>query len=195
MPPADAALQLWANEKAASGNLHMSEIEPLRHTYAHVAELIGGDKPATRYREVTLGAQPAANFHYRPTWDPEHELYDASRTRVKLKNNRYALSDPRQFYYAIWTTTRARQQEAVEVGGALGFRFLWDRKCAQRSHSMSAPSCLPEARRVDDHAAELGHVDRRELVFKCGSGDCWIDPLLRKTPPPYLSSRPSGRPE
>lgn len=95
-------------------DLHSREIKPLRQTYAHVAEYIGADKPATRYQEATLGAQPTANFHYRPTWDPEHELYDASRTRVKLKDW-YALSDPRQFYYGTWTMTRARQQDAVEA--------------------------------------------------------------------------------
>ena len=97
----------------ANIDLHARQIEPLRQTYAHVAEHIGGDKPATRYQEATLGAQPTTNFHYRPTWDPEHEIYDASRTRVKLKNW-YVLTDPRQFYYATWTTTRARQHEAVE---------------------------------------------------------------------------------
>lgn len=98
----------------ANIDVQAREIQPLRHTYAHVAELIGGDKPATRYQESVLGAQPTTNFHYRPTWDPEHELYDASRTRVRLKNW-YVLSDPRQFYYATWTMTRARQQEVVEA--------------------------------------------------------------------------------
>jgi phenol hydroxylase P1 protein len=98
----------------ANLELHAQEIQPIRQTFAHVAEFIGGDKPASRYQEATLGAQPEANFHYRPTWDPEHELYDASRSRVKLKNW-YVLTDPRQFYYATWTMTRARQQEAVEA--------------------------------------------------------------------------------
>ena len=94
-------------------DLHAREIQPLRQTYAHVAHYIGGDKPASRYQEATLGAQPATNFHYRPTWDPEHELFDASRSAVKLADW-YVLRDPRQFYYATWTTTRARQQDAME---------------------------------------------------------------------------------
>ncbi len=51
-------------------DLQAREITPLRKTYAHVARYIGGDKVATRYQEATLGAQPMANFHYRPTWDP-----------------------------------------------------------------------------------------------------------------------------
>lgn len=95
-------------------DLHAREIAPLRNTYAHVAKYIGDDKPASRYQEATLGAQPSANFHYRPTWDPEHELFDPSRSAVKLVDW-YVLRDPRQFYYATWTMTRARQQDALEA--------------------------------------------------------------------------------
>jgi phenol hydroxylase P1 protein len=94
-------------------DLQARSIEPLRNTYAHVARYIGGDKPASRYQEATMGAQPSTNFHYRPTWDPEHELFDASRSAVVLADW-YVLKDPRQFYYASWTMTRARQQDAVE---------------------------------------------------------------------------------
>lgn len=94
-------------------DLHVREIKPLRNTFAHVAKYIGDDKPASRYQEATFGAQPSANFHYRPTWDPEYELFDASRSAVKLADW-YVLRDPRQFYYATWTTTRARQQDAME---------------------------------------------------------------------------------
>lgn len=94
-------------------DLKAREIQPLRHTYAHVAQYIGGDKHATRYQEATLGAQPTANFHYRPTWDPDHEIFDTGRTAVKLADW-YVLRDPRQFYYASWTMTRARQQDAME---------------------------------------------------------------------------------
>ena len=94
-------------------DLQAREITPLRHTYAQVAQHIGGDKTATRYQEATLGAQPETNFHYRPTWDPEHALFDRGRTAVQLADW-YALRDPRQFYYATWTMTRARQQDAME---------------------------------------------------------------------------------
>lgn len=94
-------------------DLKTVEIKPLRHTFAHVAEQIGGDKVASRYLEGTMGAQASANFHYRPTWDPEHELFDRSRTAIRMANW-YVLRDPRQFYYANWTMTRARQQDAVE---------------------------------------------------------------------------------
>ncbi len=94
-------------------DLQAREIKPLRNTFTHVARYIGGDKPATRYQEATFGAQPTSNFHYRPTWEPQYELFDASRSAVKLADW-YVLKDPRQFYYASWTMARARQQEAVE---------------------------------------------------------------------------------
>lgn len=98
----------------SSIDLQAKEIKPSRNTYTHVARYIGGDKPATRYQEATMGAQPTQNFHYRPTWDPQYELFDASRSAVKLADW-YVLKDPRQYYYASWTMARARQQEAVEA--------------------------------------------------------------------------------
>ncbi|WP_028210913.1 aromatic/alkene monooxygenase hydroxylase subunit beta [Paraburkholderia mimosarum] len=103
-------------------DLKTVDIKPLRHTYAHVAQYIGGDKTASRYQEGIMGAQPSANFHYRPTWDPEHELFDTGRTAVRMQNW-YALKDPRQFYYASWTMTRARQQDTMEAN----FEFVESR--------------------------------------------------------------------
>ena len=87
-------------------DLQAREITPLRQTYAHVAQYIGGDKAASRYQEATLGAQPMANFHYRPTWDPGHELFDAARSKIVLADW-YVLRDPRQYYYAPYVTSRA----------------------------------------------------------------------------------------
>lgn len=98
-------------------DLKTVDIKPLRHTFAHVAAHVGSDKAASRYLEGTMGAQPEVNFHYRPTWDPDHTLFDATRTAVVLRDW-YALRDPRQFYYATWTMTRARQQDAVEANFA-----------------------------------------------------------------------------
>lgn len=94
-------------------DLKTVDIKPLRHTYANVAARVGGDKAVSRYLEGTMGAQPEANFHYRPTWDPDHELFDKSRTAIRLADW-YVLKDPRQYYYANWTMTRARQQDAIE---------------------------------------------------------------------------------
>ena len=103
-------------------DLQAREITPLRNTYAHVAKYVGDDKPASRYQEATFGAQPMVNFHYRPTWDPSHEIFDASRSAVVLADW-YVLKDPRQFYYASWTMARARQQEAIEAN----FQFVESR--------------------------------------------------------------------
>lgn len=97
-----------------SVDLHTREIKPLRNTFAHTAKYVGNDKPASRYQEATLGTQPTANFHYRPTWDPAHEIFDASRSAIKLADWN-ALRDPRQYYYATWTMVRARQQDAIEA--------------------------------------------------------------------------------
>ena len=94
-------------------DLRTVSIKPLRHTFTHVAERIGGDKPATRYQEGTFDVQATHNFHYRPTWDPEHEIFDASRTKIVMKDW-YAFRDPRQFYYGTYTAARARQQETTE---------------------------------------------------------------------------------
>lgn len=65
-------------------DLRTVTIKPLRHTFDNIARRIGADKPASRYQEGTLDMQQTANFHYRPTWDPEHDIYDASRTAIKM---------------------------------------------------------------------------------------------------------------
>ncbi len=122
-------------------DLKTVDIKPLRNTFAHVARQIGGDKAASRYQEGTMGAQPAANFHYRPTWDPQHELFDTARTAIELENW-YALKDPRQFYYASWTTTRARQQDTMEAN----FEFVESR------------------RMIDAMSDELVHLTQQVLV-------------------------------
>ncbi|GGH67135.1 phenol hydroxylase P1 protein [Comamonas phosphati] len=94
-------------------DLQAREIQPLRNTYARVAAYTG-DKPASRYLEATVGVQPTKHFHYRPTWEPEFELFDTTRTAVQMADWD-ALRDPRQFYYATWTMARARQQDAMEA--------------------------------------------------------------------------------
>jgi phenol hydroxylase P1 protein len=105
-----------------SVDLHTREIQPLRQTFAHVAQYVGDDKPASRYLEATLGAQSTANFHYRPTWDPAHELFDKTRSAVVMADWQ-SLRDPRQYYYGTWTMARARQQDAIEAN----YQFIEDR--------------------------------------------------------------------
>lgn len=108
-------------------DLRTVSITPLRQTYNHIAERLGADKPASRYIEGTMNVQPDANFHYRPTWDPEHELFDPRRTRLVMKDW-YALKDPRQFYYGAYAQARARMQEVAEAD----FEFVETRGLADR---------------------------------------------------------------
>ena len=85
-------------------DLRTVSIQPLRHTFDHIAARFG-DKPASRYQEGTYNLQAEANFHYRPLWDSEHEIYDVTRTAVVMEDW-YAFKDPRQFYYGTYTLAR-----------------------------------------------------------------------------------------
>lgn len=97
--------------------IRTKSVKPLQLSFGHLQRRFG-DKPATRYQEATYDIQPSANFHYKPLWDPEREMFDARRTAVTMKDW-YALKDPRQFYYGNYTTTRAKQQDAIDR--TLGF--------------------------------------------------------------------------
>lgn len=87
-------------------------LKPIRHTYTHVARRIG-DKPASRYQEAVLDIQATEHFHYRPTWQPDKELYDPSRTALVM-GDWYDFLDPRQYYYGNYCMARAQQQDSVE---------------------------------------------------------------------------------
>ena len=89
------------------------EIEPKRHTFGNVARRLGEDRPASRYEEAMYDAQPTENFHYRPQWEPEFEIYDKKRTKIKM-NDWYDLLDPRKFHYMSYVSTRANQNAANE---------------------------------------------------------------------------------
>jgi phenol hydroxylase P1 protein len=108
-------------------DLRTVSITPLRQTYDHIAARLGADKPASRYIEGTMDLQAKTNFHYRPTWDPAHLLFDASRTALVMKDW-YALKDPRQFYYGSYTQARARMQETAEAD----FDFVESKHLAER---------------------------------------------------------------
>lgn len=95
-------------------DLRTVSIKPLRQTFDHVARHLGADKPASRYLEGTIRVQAEGNFHYRPTWDPAHQIFDPSRTAIKMKDW-YAFKDPRQFYYGTYTLARAKLQETAEA--------------------------------------------------------------------------------
>lgn len=105
-------------------DLRTVSIQPLRQTYDHLARRFG-DKPASRYQEGSYDIQATENLHYRPTWDPEQELYDTGITKIVMQDW-YALKDPRQFYYSTYTLTRARQQDTAEAN----FNFVETRGLA-----------------------------------------------------------------
>lgn len=109
----------------SSIDLRTVSIKPLRQTFDHIARRFG-DKPASRYQEGTFDLQATHNFHYRPTWDPDHEIFDARRTKIVMKDW-YALKDPRQYYYGTYTMARARQQETAESN----FDFVESRGLAE----------------------------------------------------------------
>jgi phenol hydroxylase P1 protein len=89
------------------------ELKPRRQTYSHIARRFGEDRPATRYEEATYDVQARVNFHYRPLWDPGHEIHDPSRTAVVLEDW-YVLKDPRQYYYGTYNIARAGMQQALD---------------------------------------------------------------------------------
>jgi phenol/toluene 2-monooxygenase (NADH) P1/A1 len=86
-------------------------VEAKRRTFKPVEQRIG-DRAPTRYEEATIGVQPRENFHYRPLWDPAHELYDPDYSRLRLSDAETYL-DPRQFYYGSYVINRAQRGESV----------------------------------------------------------------------------------
>ena len=97
--------------------LRYQVIEPIRQTYQNVIDRYG-DQPASRYLEGTLDVEPRENFHYRPTWDAERELYDERYTVLRLTDP-YSFLDPRQYYYTPYVTNRAAAHE--EFGKTLSY--------------------------------------------------------------------------
>lgn len=89
-----------------------SNIQPIRQTYAYIERRFG-NKPATRYQEVSFDIQGEANFHYRPLWKPDKTLNDKTHTALVMQDW-YAFKDPRQFYYGTYVQHRARLQETTE---------------------------------------------------------------------------------
>lgn len=85
-------------------------VEPIRNTFQNLIDRFG-DKPASRYQEGTYDMQATENFHYRPLWDPEHDIFDPDYSAVKLTDP-YSYTDPRQYYYQTYVTNRADHYEA-----------------------------------------------------------------------------------
>lgn len=90
--------------------LRTQVIEPRRKTFTNLIERYG-DRPASRYEEGSVDVQATTNFHYRPLWDPEHEIFDPEYSALKLTDP-YSFLDPRQYYYAPYVTARSHLHDA-----------------------------------------------------------------------------------
>ncbi len=138
-----------------SVEIKTTAIEPVRQTFSHVARRIGGDKPATRYQEATFDLQADCNFHYRPLWDPDHDLYDRRRTAIVMKDW-YAFKDPRQFYYGTYVLNRAKLRETAEKN----FEFV-------EKHSALANLPKGLTRRIKAILLPLRHVEYGANLNNC----------------------------
>ena len=134
-------------------------IEPIRLTYSHVARRIGAGKPASRYQEATYDIQPTANFHYRPLWDVDHEIYDTSRTAIVMADW-YSFTDPRQFYYGVYTQTRAKQQSDADNN----FNFV-------EKNGLAAALSDSTKRKVRDFLIPLRHTEWGANMNNCAITD------------------------
>ncbi|WP_027967821.1 aromatic/alkene monooxygenase hydroxylase subunit beta [Halomonas halocynthiae] len=112
-----------------SVEIKTTSIEPIRQTYGHTKRRFG-DKPATRYQEASFDIQPTSNFHYRPLYDHQFELYDPNHTALKMRDW-YVFSDPRQFYYGAWVASRDAMQKNTESS----FGFFEKRNLGSRLSS------------------------------------------------------------
>lgn len=99
-------------------DLKTTSVEPIRRTFDHIARKLGPDKNPTRYQEANWGLQPTLNFHYKPTWDQQHDIYDPARTAIVMADFD-DLVDPRQYYYGAWTIQRGKQQDSQEKNFAM----------------------------------------------------------------------------
>ncbi|MFV0461991.1 MAG: hypothetical protein ACK5MP_02160 [Nostocoides sp.] len=90
--------------------LRTQVVEPTRKTFTHLIDRYG-DRLATRYEEGTVDLQATEHYHYRPLWDPSHEIYDEGFSSFKLTDP-YSFTDPRQYYYAPYVTSRATMADA-----------------------------------------------------------------------------------
>lgn len=143
-------------------NIANIEIEPKRHTFGHIAERFGEDRPASRYEEAMYDAQPTENFHYRPQWEPEFEIYDKNRTQIKM-NDWYDLLDPRKFHYMSYVSTRASQNSANDQN----FDFIEKRELAKfikAENIQKAFECLTPLRHYE-YGANMNNLTIVDRVY------------------------------
>ena len=128
-------------------DIKAKELKPVRLAYSHIARRIGEGKQATRYQEAVLDIQATEHFHYRPTWQPDKELYDPTRTAITMEDW-YKFLDPRQYYYGNYCMARAKQQDSAEQN----FKFVEKRNLL---------ATIPESaqQQVKDFVIPLRHYE------------------------------------
>jgi len=140
--------------------LRTQVIEPQRKTFQHLIDRYG-DRPASRYEEGTIDLQATANYHYRPLWGPEIDIYSPDYSVLKL-TDAYSYVDPRGFYYAPYVTSRADMHESFAATlSYLEKRGMFER-LPEAWHTLFAEVVLPvrhyeaAAQMISSHAARFG---------------------------------------
>jgi phenol hydroxylase P1 protein len=140
--------------------LRTQVIEPQRKTFQHLVDRYG-DRPASRYEEGTIDLQATANYHFRPLWGPELDIYSPDYSVLKLADP-YSYVDPRGFYYAPYVTSRADLHDSFAATlGYLEKRGMFDR-LPDAWRALFAEVVLPTrhyeaaAQMISSHAARFG---------------------------------------
>lgn len=148
--------------------LRQQVVEPQRATFDSLVARFGG-RPATRYEEGSIDIQARENFHYRPLWDPEHELYDETYSALRLADP-YSFTDPRQYYYAPYVISRAAMHESF----AKTLAYLADRDLLDRLpagwHAVLAEVILPL--RHYESGAQLISVNGARFAYGTTISQC-----------------------
>ena len=157
-------------------------IDPERNTFSYLVERFG-DRQATRYQEASFNIQPKENFHYRPTWDPDQEIYDPDYTALKLTDP-YSYTDPRQYYYTPYVVANAadRHESFAQTLKYIEDRRLLDKLPGSIGITVSPASCSPAAlrtgRTADTRERRAGSARARPWSRPPGSPrwTAWVTP-------------------
>jgi phenol hydroxylase P1 protein len=95
-----------------SHEIRQRVVNPIRLGFSWVQDRLG--RVANRYEEASIEVQPEEHFHYRPLWDPDHELFDPAYSRIRL-SDWYRYVDPRQYYYFTYNAARNKTAEQLEA--------------------------------------------------------------------------------
>lgn len=138
-----------------SVEIRVASVDPIRQTFARTSRRFGADKPATRYQEASFDLQPQDNFHYRPIWDPNRDIYDRRRTVIEMRDWD-DFRDPRQYYYATYVINRSRMQETAERN----FEFV-------ERHSLMANLSVEQIQEIEALLLPLRHLEWAANLNNC----------------------------